>query len=260
MGEEENYFDNIYRGQQKPAPLEEPRLQEAPKSVQQETVKVTTAPAGATAAPGSKGLSPWLIPLVGGLLLALGLGAFFLSRHSSKSAPVTTVSPTPVATNTPTNPSAAPTTEVMPLLQAYPQAPKVRAGMVKASPTAAGTVTTTSGRTLTVRGAKVASASNPCVVQEVTDFCMVGIIPGKTPQSVYFLKDAAHSRLFANQNGFKAVKVTGSPAAGILRLNTGNRGQMPVLVVVNKDSSGWMFVSSSPAQAPLDIAKQVTVS
>lgn len=172
-----------------------------------------------------------------GVLLLIVSVVGIVKFTSSDSAPPPAPSPSITPTQTATTNAAKPK---LPLLDMYPSAPEVSEGTVKTA-VKNDTIAVEPGGVLTLKGSKIINPVDPCSSTEITDFCLVGRIVTDTPADIFFLKDAARSRLFENPKGFAPVKVPGSPAAATLKLNLGEN-DASAFVVLNKNSSGWMIV------------------
>lgn len=127
-----------------------------------------------------------------------------------------------------------------PLMAVYPNAPEAPYGKLTAK--AAGSVLSAGPHSITVPGVKFSQSRTPCTVNDVGDFCMVarGTATGMKINA-YFLKDAARSRLFENPSSFSVMKISGASAAATLPMPVSGKN-MTTYVVVNKNSTGWLFV------------------
>lgn len=90
---------------------------------------------------------------------------------------------------------------------------------------------------------KVQAPSQGCVVINPNDFCFAGngtLVTDKIPLEFYYLKDAAHSRMFDNATNFEEVTIKGAAVAGTM--NSGSdANSLKLLTIINDDSSGFMI-------------------
>lgn len=192
--------------------------------------------------------------------LAIALGVFtaailviglIIVNFTNNENDVPTPQPTPTKTTTSAPNKTNPATVINPLLDGFKAAPKVTAGEVIAE---VKDNTITAGKnTLTFAAAdKISPPSAPCKVTQPTDFCLAAQGKNdKAPFDIYYLKDAAHSRLFENPATFKKLTVANTPITGILPLQMGE-DKLPTAVLVNEDSSGWMVVTQGADPAALE--------
>lgn len=179
------------------------------------------------------------------LLTALGIYMYHNSQdNDKKNKPVqqTTTSVAPKPKNTDT-------TSKMPLLDQYAAAPTVNA-----TPTTVSInnniITSSDNNTLKFNDTtKVFATAQKCNISNPTDFCQVASGKNdKTKESfdIYYLKDAAHSRLFENPVDFQKANIVGSPSSGTMKIDLGG-SKANILTIVNKNSSGWLIVMNNNA-------------
>lgn len=182
-------------------------------------------------------LSIVFVVAVVGFFAWLGLQAFqpeVPQEAPSPQATATTSTPTPL---TPQKEAE----ENNPLLQAYPDAPTVIASTLTVA-LEGETATASNGASLTFTGSALTPASTACKVVDPTDFCLAGrLTHGDLKASLFFLKDAAHSRMFENPPTHEMVEVAGAQVAALLPLDLGAEDR-PSLVVVHPDASGWIIM------------------
>lgn len=144
-----------------------------------------------------------------------------------------------------------------PLLALFPEAPEVKDGAVTAS-VVESSIADSNGKAVQIEEAVLTPATTVCEVSHPTDFCLAGRgVSGNVNYDIYYLKDAAHSRMFENPENFKKVQIVGAEAAGVLNLKMGDR-VTPTLVAVQSDSSGWMMVFQSGETAEIGAVVQST--
>lgn len=181
-----------------------------------------------------------------GLVVFISL-QFFSGQEVSDdvSLPLQTEAPIPNDEESATataEPTAVPTPE-NPVTALYPEAPKVTKGEVAIS-IVDNTVETSNGEKFSLEGSELSAPTYSCRVEmEPTDFCLAasGEV-GETVFNVYYLKDAAHSKLFQDPSYWMELEVAGSSGAGLLPLVTGSDSEFPTIVALNSNSSGWMAV------------------
>lgn len=174
------------------------------------------------------------------VVLALSIIVFKIFTTDDSSGN-TAATPSPSANSTDT---AAPRNDKNPIVSLYPQAPVVVAKQVSVG-IANGTIKATDGTSLILKGAKLTPPAQQCRITDPTEFCLVATGSGSgVGFDLYYLKDAAHSRLFENPASFTKVSVANSPAAGVVPINTGKENAQAG-VIVNPNSSGWMIVAES---------------
>lgn len=135
-----------------------------------------------------------------------------------------------------------------PFYEMYPNAPIVEAGQILTQ--VDGKTITAGANVLTFTNSEISSIINSCEVIQPTDFCLAGIAKfNNSDVNIYFMKDAVRSRLFENPALFEKFEVNGSPAAALVEIVMGTE-KGNVLVVANKDSSGFML--ALPNDMPMD--------
>lgn len=85
---------------------------------------------------------------------------------------------------------------------------------------------------------KLTASVEPCEVIESNDFCLAAT--GKYNDKVlefFFLKNVIKGKMFENTSSFEETEVKGSPLSAEIRIG---EGDMSMLVIVNKDGSGFM--------------------
>jgi hypothetical protein len=170
--------------------------------------------------------------------LAFALGAFAVLKNANKTKA------SPQSTTTTTTPTIDPEAVNKPLLQIYKDAPTVNPGEVAITITES-TLTTTDGNILTINGQEITPSTADCKVTQPTDFCLTArMTTADDSYEIYYLKDAAHSRIFENPITFEKTELENSEAAGYLALQMGPK-TVPALVTINKNSSGWMIVNNT---------------
>lgn len=191
-----------------------------------------------------------IILLVGGGYL--GLKVFMASQETAqREAEATSVQvQKPIAPDAPAKPKK-------PLLELAVGAPEATPGAVTAS-VEGSTVVTTDNVALAVKNNTLSPIQIECSTTLTTDFCLAArgadsVDPAKT-LDIYYLKDAAHSRIFENPTNFQQTTVAGSLAAASMEINLVAGKPTPVIVVVAPNSSGFMIAlpqgtSSSAAAA-----------
>lgn len=107
------------------------------------------------------------------------------------------------------------------------------------------TLQTSHGTIVSIENSEISSTIHKCAVRKSTDFCNVGtVVLNDTTYHSYYLKNAAESRFFEEPADFQEIEIPGIIAA-ILTIDTINGNSTPVLVVVEQDGTGFMFVSES---------------
>lgn len=189
------------------------------------------------------------------LVLGLIISSFLNNKND---VPPPAPKPTaPTATQAPNTKDPGVVTN--PLLDGYKDAPKVTAGEVLVQ--VEGNTVRAGEKTIAfVASDQVKAPNTPCKVTQPTDFCLAARgVSGEKPFDLYYLKDAAHSRLFENPSTFKKLTVANSPSAAILPLQMGG-AKLPTAVIVNTDSSGWMIVTQESDPVAVEaFVKTVTV-
>lgn len=200
------------------------------------------------------------------LAIILGLTIFFGSKYIlenpevKKEEPKTTVSQSSEPEEIP---SLSPdyTQPPNPVSDLVPNRPEPNNEEIKAF-VEKDTIQTSHGNIITISNADISSTIHECSVRNATDFCNVGTITFNNSEYYgYYLKDAAGSRFFENPAAFKEVSINGATAAATLTVNAINGSDTPVLVIVESDGTGFMFVSSDNNDASLNsLAEAITVS
>jgi hypothetical protein len=147
-----------------------------------------------------------------------------------------------------------------PLLDAFPNAPKVGAGTTTVE-VKKDTIVSSTGYSLTIKNQKLIQSETDCEANAPTDFCFAARTEIQVDETatqsetteetaetssninelnVYFFKDAAHSRIFENPEDFKKIEVPGASTAGIMTVDLAG-DTSPTIVVVNNNSSGFMI-------------------
>lgn len=141
-----------------------------------------------------------------------------------------------------------------PVAELSKNAPEVEVSESKV--TAKGTeFKTTDKITLNIKGSKLKETQVECKVKNATDFCLAGYAEVRDiKMNVYYLKDAAHSRIFESTENFTPQTVEGALTAGSMTVNLS--GQTPVITVVAENSSG--FIITLPDDSPETIDTIVT--
>lgn len=189
------------------------------------------------------------------VVLGLIVASFLNNKNDVPLPPPTAPSPTASSNTVPTDPGVV----VNPLLAEYKTAPKVNPGEVEA--VVKENVITAGSNTISLGSAgKITGPSTSCKVTQPTDFCLAARGTSTSLNyDIYYLKDAAHSRLFENPASFKKISVQKSPVSAILPLQMGDK-KLPTIVIVNDNSSGWMIVSQGSNPGELEaLAQAITI-
>lgn len=173
-----------------------------------------------------------IIGLVGvGLLF--GTLSFINKNHEETKEPETQQTE---ATAKPTN---NPHDESNPIAESFPNAPEVKPSESKAKIKDTN-ITTTDGIKLNIKGSKLEKTQLECKVKNPTDFCLAGYAEVRDIKThVYYLKDAAHSRLFEAAENFEKIDIEGAKTAGTMTINL--KDKTPIIAVVADDSSGFFI-------------------
>lgn len=117
------------------------------------------------------------------------------------------------------------------------------------------------GYSLNIANGKVYQTATPCNVTNTTDFCLAGDSTLQDKQLyIYLMKDAVHSRFFEKSVNFEKIDIEGSATAGIMDINLSGESKK-VMVIVNKDSSGFMIVLPDDNQQTISmIQKALSIS
>lgn len=191
-------------------------------------------------------------------ILVIGLGGV-LGLNAYINGQASTDEPTAESTQDVSPESAvAPDAPSRPLLDAFPNAPEVTAGGVTTMVNENSIITSTS-KYLSIKNVEIVGAQIECVVTQPTDFCLSArtLDTAKQEMDIYFLKDAAHSRMFENPSNFRTVDVPGATTAGVMEIALIGGKPTPIIVVVNSDSSGFMIALPN---ATLDEAASIATS
>lgn len=135
-----------------------------------------------------------------------------------------------------------------PLLETVQNPPEIGASSSKVSSTVIDNgFETNEKQGFTVTDAKTTAAQETCEVQGSTDFCYAGEMALKdNTYNVYLLRDALHSRFFENPENFKAYTDKGtSLTVATMKINLDGSTPTDILVIVNKDGSGFMITSTN---------------
>lgn len=202
-----------------------------------------------------------------GLLAALALAAFVYGvAQIMKPTEVVTAPPdTPVATTDAPAQTKSPqkiAESNNPLLQAYPDAPEVERGIVTLS-SDKNVITTSNNHSIIIRDADLTVAATDCSITDPTEFCLAGrLVQSDAEYDIFFMKDAAHSRLFEDPASWTEVSLKNAQVAGILPMNMGSEEESRTgLVIVNSDSSGWLIVLDGESKQRMqDLLAKTTIT
>lgn len=180
------------------------------------------------------------------LIALIGYGIYYIINNNANSHLEKPEPPTPTITDTaepaPTN-HPTDTIALNPIEESYPDAPEVVAGEEVATVVNSNAIMSTNGKTLlTTAPATVEPAKIECKVNKATDFCLAGVITFNETLTtdVYYMKDAAHSRLFEKYKNYEQLEIQGASTSGTLDITLA--GTKTVIVVVTDNSSGFMIV------------------
>lgn len=181
-----------------------------------------------------------------GLVVFLSLQFFEDNENSSSVIPPTqTQAPLPNDQSDPTAPVEQPVTPQVerPVSDLYPDAPVVRRGEVAVT-LSGNAIEASNGEKFSLEGSELSAPTYSCKVEmEPTDFCLAASgTMEETVFNVYYLKDAARSKLFQDPGYWVELEVEGSSGAGLLPLSTGSDSEFPTIVALNSNASGWMIV------------------
>lgn len=182
------------------------------------------------------------VGIIAGSALILSLGIFFGVKVFIDANNTNTETETQQEVPS-SNPAATdPEAPNRPILDIYAEAPMPEAGRSSVALEGESSLVNTAGRTLTFAGVTLAATQNECAVILPTDFCLAATSETNDPTvHAYYLKNAAHSRLFEDPVSFRAVEVPGASAAAVLEMSLAAGKMTPVIAVVFEDSSGYMI-------------------
>lgn len=171
---------------------------------------------------------------VGILGLALLFGTLSILEHKTeREEPETTETQKPKETEKAHNDSTNPIEE------SITNPPEVKPGESKAETKDTNFITTDEIK-LNIKGSKLKDTQIECIVKNTTDFCLAGYAEVRDIKTnVYYLKDAAHSRLFEAAENFQKQEVEGALTAGTMTINLS--GQTPIIAIVAENGSGFII-------------------
>lgn len=181
-----------------------------------------------------------IFAIVGIIGIALLFGTLsILDNKTTTEEPKTTETQEPQETKQPHDTSN-------PIAESISNAPEVKPAESKAETKDTNFITTEDIK-LNIKGSKLKDTQVECKVKNVTDFCLAGYAEVRDIKTnVYYLKDAAHSRLFEAAENFQKQEVEGALTAGTMTINLS--GKTPIIAVVAKNGSG--FIITLPNDEP----------
>ena len=167
-------------------------------------------------------------------------------------------SPQPSVTQTAPQPKPSETPSGTAMQNLYPDAPAVRSGEVQIS-IQNNSISTSYGTQISFNDAvKILDPKNKCTVSQPTDFCIVTEIESqKKLQQVFFFKDAVHAKIFENPEHFEQLDFPNAKAA-LTTVMIGDK-QVPAIVIVHKDSSGWVITQEDGTPIAKELLKMITL-
>lgn len=174
-------------------------------------------------------------------VIALAVVLFATINPLVKNAEKTKETNTPQPTNTSETETKAKTNN--PIMKLYPKAPTVKVENTT-SKLNKNTITTNKNKLTFDSSVKLSKTVTACETRNPTDLCLSSYAKQNDKQyDIYYLKDAAHSRIFENAENTKKLNITGAQASATLTLKTEDN-EKPALVILNKNSSGYMILNS----------------
>lgn len=178
---------------------------------------------------------------------ALVYGTYYLMTKDNKPD----AAPKSTPTQTVSSEQASQVAAKNPLGKLYPNTAKVEEGQVTVSVNKDGIAASSDGNTLKAKEGKLQSASDPCTLSQGDEFCLVASGNNKKQSyDVYYLRDAANSRLFENPKNFQKTTLSGAAAAATLKMSIGDK-EFPALATLNRNSSGWMVIFKNGNASPI---------
>lgn len=106
-------------------------------------------------------------------------------------------------------------------------------------------IQTSDGTNITIKNTTITKTVNECKVSNPADFCNVAEISINDGDKYYgyFLKDALNSRFFEAPENFTTVEVENAPAAATMTISTLDGNKNPILLLVQSNGTGIMFIS-----------------
>lgn len=189
-------------------------------------------------------------------LVLLGFGVYMLMNDSEgrePTGPETTIKeqiePSTNTPNTSETTAPAPETPTLPLLSLIETPKDTSKAQVKVE-IGQNSISTTAGTTANFGNSTTTPPDTNCLVRAASDFCYAAELKtDKTTAHIYFMKDAAHSRIFENPKNFQKTSVNGATAAATMNVSVGSENNKPVLAIVFEDMSGLMITFDTEADA-----------
>lgn len=208
-----------------------------------------------------------VVGIVAAVVGALALGLVFTvltMNEDTKEIPVENVTTVITPENGTDNDNdtvqpQAPQKNPNPLLNSNPNAPKAKTSEVTVE-ISKSTVKSTDGNQLNINGAQLTEPQTKCTVNNTNEFCLAGYAKLQDKKvDIYYLKDAAHSRLFENAENFQKIDILGSATAGSMDIKLNDN--KTIIAIANKDSSGYMIVlPDNNPETITTISNAITVS
>lgn len=194
------------------------------------------------------------VVIIGVVVIGLLLGGKYLLDNPEAKKPEEPAVSEPIETDTDAPldlESPAYQSPTNPVSQLLPDRPEVTNNEIKAF-VENDTLQTSHGTILTIPNSSISSTVHECSVRKATDFCNVASINlNDIAYNGYYLKDAAGSRFFEAGKNFAPVEVQGAAAAASLSINTLDGTETPVIVVLQQDGTGFMFIANDNDPASL---------
>lgn len=181
------------------------------------------------------------------------------SKEQQKNETTSTIQETQNPTTQNNNTTNKPVEDKNPLLESIVTPNEVQTSEI-ASYVEDNSFTTTNNKTIFINnGLNVSGTKDNCIVSKKEDFCYSGMISTANgdKSEVYFLKDAAHSRLFENPTSFEKIEIPGTATSAKIETNISGQDSS-VMVIVFDDMSGYMIVLNNVSD-PLNITQSISV-
>lgn len=131
-------------------------------------------------------------------------------------------------------------TTTNPILDNFENAPEMLSYPITTT-VANDTVNTSDNKSITITGSQLTQPENECKATNPIEFCLAATGQYQNNEIyIYYLKDAAHSRLFETAENFEKTEINGSPSSGIMDITL--QGTNTIIATTNPDSSGYIIV------------------
>lgn len=106
-------------------------------------------------------------------------------------------------------------------------------------------IQTSDGTNITIDNATITETVNECKVSNPADFCNIAEISINDKENYYgyFLKDALNSKFFETPENFTTIEIENTPAAATMTISTLDGNKTPILLLIQSNGSGIMFIS-----------------